>query len=94
MATAKPTAIGRQLVSRSSPTWIDIPTAASATRIRLRATMSSVVGLLRVDQADGPQRREREETEDEQRHGPADATPRQRSRPVRLLSARRPARRR
>ena len=39
-ATANPTASGRQLVSRSSPTWIDIPTAASATRIRLRATVS------------------------------------------------------
>src|SRR6187549_4001610 len=41
LATVKPTAIGRQLVSRSSPTWIDMPTAARATRIKLRATVSS-----------------------------------------------------
>ena len=87
-ATPNPTASGRQLVSRSSPTWIDMPTAARATRIRVRAIVVERGRLVGVDQADRPQRRERQEPEHEQWDGPSDAAPR-RTRP-RLAAAGRP----
>ena len=48
-ATANPTASGRQLVSRSSPTWIDIPTAARAMTMKTPGHRIERDRLVRVD---------------------------------------------